>query len=120
MLAWYSCIAHTIHPSYLVTEKCRVKVLRTNPETDEIPGAPLTTLGFNRLQVVIGEHQLSVCQTRLALDSKLVNEASHFRPLDLLHDDIDTGVLIFTMVRAGEVVRILSCTGKMVAMTSVG
>jgi hypothetical protein len=62
----------------------------------------LPTLRFNRFQIVIGEHQLGVRQTRLAFDSELVDEASDLGILDFLYDDIETRVFVLTMIRAGE------------------
>ena len=44
----------------------------SDPETDKVPGTPLTACGFDWFEIVVGEHKLGVGETRLRLDCELV------------------------------------------------
>jgi hypothetical protein len=43
--------------------------------TDEIPWTPLASFGLDRLQVIIGEHELGIGEARFRLGLKLVKQA---------------------------------------------
>jgi len=63
--------------------------IRTNPEGHKVPCTPLTTFRLDWLQVEVGEHQLGVGETRLALDGELVRIVGKLGVLELLHDGIE-------------------------------
>jgi hypothetical protein len=43
--------------------------------TDEIPWTPLASFRLDRLQVIIGEHELGIGEARFGLGLKLVEQA---------------------------------------------
>ena len=60
-----------------------------DPEAHEIPRAPLATLWFNRLQIMVVQHELSICQSRLTLYRQLVHKVGNLGRFDLLHYEIE-------------------------------
>jgi hypothetical protein len=75
------------HPGINIETVC-------NPETDKVPGTPLSPLGFNGLQIMIVEHQLSIGQAWLTFDGQLIHQVGESRRLDLLHYGIEKGGLV--------------------------
>lgn len=65
----------------------RVRMSLTNPESDEVPGPPLSTLRLDRFQVVVREQELCIAQAGLARYGKLIRPMSELRILDFLHCD---------------------------------
>lgn len=77
-----------------------------NPKAHKVPRAPLPTFWFNwgivnkvsigifkephtRLQVMVVQHQLGICQTWFTLHSQLVHPMGKLCRLDLLHDEVE-------------------------------
>jgi hypothetical protein len=58
----------------------------TDPEPDEIPGAPLSPRWLDRLQVVIVKHELGAREPGLALAGQFVRIVTDLGLLELFHD----------------------------------
>nr|POF18699.1 hypothetical protein CFP56_62207 [Quercus suber] len=60
-----------------------------NPKGDKIARAPLPSLWLDRFEIVVRQHKLGVGQSWLALDGKLVEDASDSGGSDFLHGDVE-------------------------------
>ena len=76
-----------ISPTYNIKRIC-------DPKSYKIPRSPLSTFWFDWLQIMVMQHELSVCQPRIVFHSKLAHIIGYFRRLDPLHNEWSIGVVL--------------------------